>query len=69
MCCEGQKSRLDDIDHVARWIRSSVVQTENGKTWPAVPGDNETINNTLYSGTPGVILFFLEAFYVTGDED
>ena len=69
MCCGGQKSRLDDIDRVARWIRSSVVQTEDGKTWPAVPGDNETINNTLYSGTPGVVLFFLEAFNVTGDED
>lgn len=66
--CRKQESYLDEIDQVARWIRASVVQTEDGMTWPAVPGDNETINNTLYNGTPGVVLFFLEAFHATGDE-
>jgi lantibiotic modifying enzyme len=66
--CGGQKSHLDNIDRVARWIRASAVQTEDGTTWPAVPGDYETINNTLYSGTPGVVLFFLEAFYAAGDQ-
>jgi len=66
--CGGEESSGDEIDLVARWIRDSVVQTENGTTWPAVPGDNDSINNTLYSGTPGVILFFLEAFHATGDK-
>jgi lantibiotic modifying enzyme len=69
VCCGGKDSLRDDIDQVARWIRASAVQTEDGTTWPAVPDDNETINNTLYSGTPGVVLFFLEAFHATGDED
>jgi lantibiotic modifying enzyme len=59
---------LDAALEAARWIRTSAVQTEAGTTWPAVPEDNESINNTLYSGTPGVVLFFLEAFYSTGDK-
>jgi lantibiotic modifying enzyme len=67
--CGKQESHVNKIDLVARWIRASAVQTEEGTTWPAVPGDIETINNTLYSGTPGVILFFLEAFHASGDKD
>ena len=67
--CGGRKSYTDEIEQVARWIRASAVQTEDGTTWPAVPCDTKTINNTLYSGTPGVVLFFLEAFHATGDQD
>lgn len=68
--CSGEKgSTSDEIELVARWIRASAVQTMDGTTWPAVPGEKETVNNTLYSGTPGVVLFFLEAFRLTGEED
>jgi lantibiotic modifying enzyme len=66
-CCRKSEPYLDEVDQVATWIRSSAVQTPDGTTWPAVPGDDQTINNTLYSGTPGVILFFLEAYYATAD--
>lgn len=59
---------LEAAYEAARWIRSSAIQTEGGMTWPAVPGDQKTISNTLYSGTPGVVLFFLEAFYASGDK-
>ena len=59
---------VEASSEAARWIRSSAIQTEEGITWPAVPGDQKTISNTLYSGTPGVVLFFLETFYATGDE-
>jgi len=67
--CGGRETYVDEIEQVARWIRASSVQTKEGTTWPAVPGDTKTINNTLYSGTPGVVLFFLEAFHATGDQD
>lgn len=67
--CGGRETYADEIEQVARWIRASSVQTNVGTTWPGVPGDTKTINNTLYSGTPGVILFFLEAFHATGDQD
>lgn len=52
----------------ADWITASAVETEHGRAWPAVPGDEKSLNNTLYSGTPGVVLFFLEAYYTTGVE-
>jgi len=59
---------LEAALQAAGWIRASAVQTEKGATWPAVPGNEKSINNTLYSGTPGVVLFFLEAYYSTGDK-
>lgn len=52
----------------ARWIRSSAVQTERGIVWPSDPRDAGSINSTLYAGTPGVILFFIEAYRSTGDQ-
>jgi lantibiotic modifying enzyme len=52
----------------ARWIRSSGVHTERGTAWPTDPDDPKTVNTTLYSGVPGVVLFFLEAHRSTGDD-
>ncbi len=59
---------LEAALQAARWIRASAVQTGKGTTWPAVPENGKSINNTLYSGTPGVVLFFLEAYHSTGDK-
>ncbi len=59
---------LDAALQAAGWIRASAVQTEGGTTWPAIPGDEKSIGNILYSGTPGVVLFFLETYYATGDK-
>jgi len=44
-----------------RWLSASAVKTPAGLTWPADPRDPKTVNETLYSGTPGVVLFYLEA--------
>ncbi len=66
--CAEKDPFQDEIRQVARWIRASAVMTGDGTTWPAVPGDSGTINNTLYSGTPGIVLFFLEAYHATDDE-
>ena len=68
VCCGKPESRPDNIHQIAQWIRASAVKGEEGTTWPAVPGEDQTINNTLYSGTPGIVLFFLEAYYVTGEK-
>lgn len=51
----------------ARWIRSSVVKTEHGKAWPSDPTDAKSVGTSLYAGTPGIILFFIEAYRSTGD--
>jgi lantibiotic modifying enzyme len=52
----------------ARWIRSSAVKTEPGTAWPSDPRDPKSINASLYSGTAGIILFFLEVYRATGDK-
>ncbi len=51
----------------AKWIRAGALPAASGKVWPADPNDPKSVDNTLYAGTPGVALFFLEAFRSTGD--
>lgn len=58
----------DAAMEAARWIRTSAVQSDHGTVWPADPRDPKSVNNTLYTGTPGVLLFFLEAYRSTGDQ-
>jgi lantibiotic modifying enzyme len=45
----------------ARWLDAAAVKTQAGLAWPADPRDAKTVTETLYSGTPGVVLFYLEA--------
>ncbi len=70
ICAEGFAAG-DDYRRAAldagEWIRSTSVQTEKGTAWPADPKDAGSVNATLYSGVPGVVLFFLEAYRSTGD--
>jgi lantibiotic modifying enzyme len=51
----------------ARWIRASEVRTSAGLTWPADPRNPKTVDYSLYSGSPGVVLFFLELHHATKD--
>src|SRR4051794_12588449 len=51
----------------ARWIRASAIKTPNGLTWPADPVHPVTVASDLYSGSAGVVLFFLELHRATGD--
>jgi lantibiotic modifying enzyme len=48
------------------WIRASEIRSREGTSWPAVPPDPETVSVDLYSGTPGVVLYFLQSYYSTG---
>lgn len=52
-----------------RWLRSVAIDTPAGRTWPCTPGDARRglPELTLYSGTPGVILFYLELHGATGE--
>lgn len=51
----------------ARWIDASAIRTAHGITWPADPSDPKSVGNTLYSGSPGVVLFLLEMHRATGE--
>ena len=55
-------------EKTASWIRASEVRAPEGLSWPAVPKDPGSVALNLYSGTPGVVLFFLQAYYSTGKE-
>src|SRR5207247_7875297 len=61
-------SYRDAALEAARWISASAIHTDHGPVWPADPTDAKSVNDTLYAGTPGVILFFIEAFHSTGDQ-
>jgi lantibiotic modifying enzyme len=51
----------------AKWIRNARVGTPFGVAWPADPRNPKTISTSLYSGSPGVVLFLLELYASTGD--
>jgi lantibiotic modifying enzyme len=59
---------LNAAEKAASWIRASGIGTPQGLSWPAVPGDPASVALDLYSGTPGVVLFFVRAYYATGRE-
>ena len=64
----AQPAYLDTAVDAARWIRASAIRTDHGTVWPADPLDPKSISSTLYAGTPGTILFFIEAYRSTGDK-
>ena len=61
------RTHLDAAKDAAKWIASSAIKTDAGLTWPSDPNDPKTANTTLYSGTPGIVLFFLELHQSTGN--
>jgi lantibiotic modifying enzyme len=54
--------------NAAQWIRASTIQTAQGTQWPSDPSDIKTVDNSLYEGVSGDVLFFLEAYRATGDQ-
>lgn len=64
---EPPPSDLEVALKAAHWIRKSRIKTENGITWPADPVKPK-VEYDLYNGFPGVILFHLELFHATGDQ-
>jgi lantibiotic modifying enzyme len=59
---------LEAAEKAAAWIRSAEARTPDGLVWPADAKDPKSVNSTLYAGTPGVVLFFLQAYASTGNK-
>ncbi len=59
---------LEAAERAAAWIRASEVRSPQGLSWPPVPKEPGSTALSLYSGSPGVVLFFLNAYYATGRE-
>jgi len=66
--CAKEKSHLNNAIKTANWLESVKIENLKGITWPADPNDSTSIASNLYSGSPGVVLFFLELFHSTKDQ-
>jgi lantibiotic modifying enzyme len=65
----AERPYLDAAEKAASWVQSSEIKIPEGLVWPADPKDSRSVNATLYAGTPGVVLFFLQAYASTGKEE
>ena len=51
----------------ARFIETAAIRTPRGTVWLANPKDADSASADLYSGSAGVVLFYLELHRATGD--
>ena len=65
---QDQNRRLvSEAQGVARWLRGVAVPQGNALAWAGTPGPAARPIANLYSGSAGVVLFFLELHHATGD--
>lgn len=53
----------------ARFIQSAAITGPTGTTWLADPADRGSARHDLYTGSAGVVLFYLELHRATGQAD
>jgi len=68
MIQQSDRPYLDAAVQAARWLESVAVRTSRGTTWPMDPRERKSVRIDLYSGSPGVVLCFLEAHAATGNQ-
>lgn len=61
------RPHLDAALAAEHWISASAIRAGRGTVWPADPRDAKTVSYDLYSGAPGVVLFYTELYRSTGD--
>lgn len=50
-----------------RWIARSAQRDGAAMAWPADPTDAKSVQRDLYTGIPGIVLFYVELAHATGD--
>ena len=65
----AQTSYLEHALNIEKYLELNASYDEGEVSWPLTPELNEQSDISLYSGTPGVILFYLELFNATEDEN
>jgi lantibiotic modifying enzyme len=63
----ADRAYLNAAQKAANWIRAAAVMTEQGTAYLADPTDKASVVTNLYTGMPGIVLFFLEAYRSTND--
>ena len=61
------KPLLAEAQDVARWLRGVAVPQGGALAWAGTPGPSAKPIANLYSGSCGVVLFFLELHHATRD--
>jgi lantibiotic modifying enzyme len=67
--CDDERPYLEAGLKAGEWLKAVAVRTGDGLVWPVDPANPATVDESLYSGNPGVVLYFLEARSVTGEEE
>lgn len=63
----SDRPHLEVARRAERWIARSAIRSARGTAWPWDPTDPESVQLNLYTGMPGVVLFYLELFGATGE--
>lgn len=64
---QSQSGLADSIQRIHQWLHAQVKTNGEESSWPVVPAEkNGRISFDLYSGIPGIVLFYLEAHHATG---
>lgn len=73
-CSTEKKDPSPETDWVSwavaseKYIQHAKYQSDNGTTWKMMPDSlHSKGNKTLYNGTPGIVLFYLELFHATNN--
>ncbi|MCB1692852.1 MAG: hypothetical protein KDI19_08805 [Pseudomonadales bacterium] len=63
-----QTDLAEVVQRVEKWIHSHRKETEHGIVWGLANEAPDTCLHTLYAGSAGIALFYLELFRLTGDQ-
>lgn len=62
----AQSGMADSIQRIHLWLSKHLKTSAEGSAWPVVPESTSgRISLDLYSGIPGIVLFYLEAHHAT----
>ncbi|MFC1563917.1 lanthionine synthetase LanC family protein [candidate division KSB1 bacterium] len=68
-CTLSKSEYLQLAEQTGTWLSSASIEEGNGIYWPPQPDTTRSGSITLYHGSPGPILFFLELYKASGDEN
>ncbi|MEE8583718.1 MAG: lanthionine synthetase LanC family protein [Acidobacteriota bacterium] len=60
---------LQAARQAGEWLKENAIRTDHGTVWAVQPDDPRLIVTNLYSGTSGVVLFWLEYYEATFEEE
>lgn len=60
---------LTVAEQASEWIKSTKLSDSSGSYWPAQPDTTRSGDISLYHGSPGVIVFYLDLYQTTKDQN